>query len=54
LLVLAGSVVADGETYEHGSWMRLPGGQYPEIVAGPHRATLYLKIGRLGETPVPA
>lgn len=52
LLVLTGNVVADGESYERGSWMRLPAGHYPAIVAGTHGTTLYLKLGRLGETPV--
>jgi len=52
LLVLTGSVVADGESYGRGSWMRLPAGSYPGIVAGAHGTTLYLKRGRLGETPV--
>jgi hypothetical protein len=51
-LVLAGHVVADGESYERGSWVRLPAGQYPEFVAGTHGTTVYLKIGRLGETPI--
>lgn len=54
LLILTGSVVADGETYERGSWIRLPAGQYPKIVAGTHGTTLYLKIGPLGEMPVEA
>ncbi len=52
LLVLTGNVVAQGESYERGSWIRLPAGQYPEFVAGTHGATVYLKIGRLGETPI--
>ncbi|MGB6007282.1 cupin domain-containing protein [Castellaniella sp.] len=51
LLVLSGNVVADGESYERGSWMRLPAGQYPGIVAATHGTTLYLKIARLGEMP---
>lgn len=54
LLVLTGNVVADGKSYDRGSWMRLPAGQYPGIVAASHGTTLYLKIGRLGETPVAA
>lgn len=54
LLVLTGHVVADGESYERGSWVRLPAGQYPEFVAGTHGTTVYLKIGRLGETPIKA
>jgi len=54
LLVLSGRVVADGEPYERGSWMRLPAGRYPGIVAGAHDTTFYLKIGRLGEMPLQA
>lgn len=45
-LVLAGNLVEDGESYERGSWMRLPAGEYPGIVAGTHGTTVYLKIGR--------
>lgn len=51
LLVLTGDVVADGASYERGSWMRLPAGQYPGIVAGTQGTTVYLKTGRLGDTP---
>lgn len=54
LLVLAGHVVADGEACERGSWLRLPAGRYPAIAAGAHGTTVYLKIGRVGETPVAA
>lgn len=48
LLVLTGSVVVDGESYDRGSWMRLPAGRYPGIVAGTRGTTVYLKVGRLG------
>lgn len=54
LLVLTGHVAADGETYGRGSWMRLPAGQYSEIIAGENATALYLKIGRLGAPPVGA
>ncbi|WP_341644867.1 cupin domain-containing protein [Thauera sp. SDU_THAU2] len=54
LLVLSGNVLADGESYQRGSWMRLPAGQYPGIVAGSHGTTVYLKIARLGKTPIEA
>jgi anti-sigma factor ChrR (cupin superfamily) len=54
LLVLKGHVVADGESCERGSWLRLPAGRYPGIVAGTQGATLYLKLGRLGDMPVQA
>lgn len=52
LLVLTGNLVADGESHERGSWLRLPAGQYPGIVAGAHGTTFYRKIGHLGATPV--
>ena len=54
LLVLTGVVVADGQAYEPGSWIRLPAGQYPGFVAGTRGTTLYLKTGRLGGTPIGA
>lgn len=47
LLVLAGSVVAEGQSCERGSWIRLPAGEYPEIAAGAQGATVYLKAGHL-------
>jgi anti-sigma factor ChrR (cupin superfamily) len=46
LLVLAGDVVAAGQSLGAGGWIRLPEGHYPEIVAGALGATVYLKIGR--------
>jgi len=52
LLVLTGNVVVDGESCERGSWIRLPAGQYPEIIAGTHGTTFYLKLGRLGAMSV--
>jgi len=58
LLVLAGNVMADGESYGRGSWIRLPKGRYPGVLAGTHGTALYLKLGRLGgyfgELPVEA
>lgn len=47
LLVLAGSVVIDGEAYARGSWIRLPEGDAPQIVAQSQGATVYLKTGHL-------
>ncbi len=47
LLVLAGELWVDGQQYARGSWMRLPAGEYPGIVAGESGATLYLKTGHL-------
>lgn len=51
LLVLTGSIVMDGDSYDRGSWIRLPAGAYRGIVAGPGGVTFYLKTGRLGEMP---
>ena len=47
LLVLAGSVVMDDQTYEHDSWIRLPEGDFPQVTAGAQGATVYLKTGHL-------
>ena len=47
LLVLAGSVVMDDQTYEHDSWIRLPESDFPQIVANAQGATVYLKTGHL-------
>jgi anti-sigma factor ChrR (cupin superfamily) len=50
LLVLDGTLL-EGETrYQAGSWLRLPMGQYPDLIAGPQGATLYLKTGHLPAT----
>ena len=47
LLVLEGSVVMEGDTYEHGSWIRLPAGASPHITAHAQGTTVYLKTGHL-------
>ncbi|AFT90199.1 cupin domain-containing protein [Paraburkholderia phenoliruptrix] len=44
---LCGELWSDGRQYVRGSWLRLPAGEYPDLVAGPHGATLYLKMGHL-------
>ncbi|MEO6292401.1 MAG: cupin domain-containing protein [Burkholderiaceae bacterium] len=54
LLVLAGDMVLDIHSYERGSWMRLPAGESPEITAGAHGATVYLKTGHLADVAVEA
>ena len=54
LLVLEGSVTADGQTYESGSWLRLPAGQHLDIVAGKQGTTVYLKTGHLVHPEVEA
>lgn len=47
LLVLAGAMLDEQSRYECGSWLRLPQGRYPDLVAGAQGATLYLKTGHL-------
>ncbi|MCU6497939.1 cupin domain-containing protein [Rugamonas sp. A1-17] len=47
LLVLEGDVVAQQQTYAPRSWMRLPAGALPAIVAGEQGATVYLKVSHL-------
>lgn len=54
LLVLEGSVTADGQTYESGSWLRLPAGQHLDVVAGKQGTTVYLKTGHLVHPEVEA
>lgn len=54
LLVLTGDLVAGDPSYERGSWMRLPTGQYPEIAAGARGATLYIKTGHLADMAMEA
>lgn len=43
LLVLEGDLVARDKSYARHSWMRLPAGASPAIVAGGRGATVYLK-----------
>jgi anti-sigma factor ChrR (cupin superfamily) len=47
LLVLSGGLVAGDESYESGSWIRLPAGDSLEIAASRQGATLYVKTGHL-------
>lgn len=54
LLVLVGDLVVADQSYVRGSWMRLPAGRYPEIVAGTEGATLYLKTGHLANMAIGA
>lgn len=46
-LVLQGALLFEGRTCEAGSWLRLPAGRYPQLLAGPQGATVYLKTGHL-------
>lgn len=50
LLVLSGGIVAGGQSYESGSWIRLPAGDSLEIAASGQGATLYIKAGHLAAT----
>ncbi|MEX3937797.1 cupin domain-containing protein [Paraburkholderia phymatum] len=54
LLLLAGNLVLGNRSCERGSWVRLPVGEYPEIVAGPQGSTCYLKTGHLVDRAVEA
>ena len=50
LLVLAGELLAGEQSYDRGSWVRLPAGEYPAFVAATGGVTLYLKTGHLSGT----
>lgn len=45
LLVLTGAVVAEGEIYGRGSWIRVPADDSLNVVAASQGATVYLKTG---------
>lgn len=47
LLVLAGNLTLDGASYPRGTWIRLPPGDTPGLLAGPNGVTVYLKSGHL-------
>lgn len=47
LLVLAGGLRFDGKACPGGSWIRVPTGAHPDLVAGAEGATVYLKTGHL-------
>lgn len=53
LLVLVGELRFDDRRCPQGSWIRLPVGGYPGIIAGDAGATLYVKTGHL-VTPIGA
>lgn len=54
VLLLAGDVVMSDQSYERGTWMRLPAGEYTDIAAGAQGATIYLKLGRPADVAVEA
>lgn len=43
LFVVEGELVADGDAYGKGSWLRLPPGDVPALLAGAAGATMYVK-----------
>lgn len=47
LLVLSGDFALGSQTCSRGSWIRLPVGAHPGIIAGERGATCYLKTGHL-------
>jgi len=47
MLVLEGSLRESTQHYEPGSWLRLPPGDRPDLVAGRAGLTMYLKTGHL-------
>jgi hypothetical protein len=47
VLVIAGSVVENGETLSKGAWLRLPSGQDLDAVAGEKGAKVWIKTGHL-------
>lgn len=47
MLVLAGSLVLDGQSYARGSWLRIPASEAFEAQADTQGVTIYLKIGHL-------
>ena len=49
LLVIAGELVDDNRVYQRWGWLRLPAGEYAQIIAGREGATIYLKTGHLSQ-----
>lgn len=48
ILVIEGTLLEHGQSYEAGSWVRLPPGDYPAFRAGDEPVTVYLKLGHIG------
>ena len=53
VLVIAGSVVENGETLSKGAWLRLPSGQNLVAVAGDSGAKVWIKTGHLSHAKPP-
>lgn len=49
LLVIEGALIEAEQTYQRGSWIRLPVDAASKIVAGVNGATVYLKTGHLSQ-----
>ena len=49
LLVLEGTLIEAGQSYQRGSWIRLPIDAISQITAGENAATVYLKTGHLSQ-----
>lgn len=47
ILVIAGSIIENGETLVKGSWLRLPDGQPLDVVASEDGAKIWIKTGHL-------
>ncbi|WP_085726685.1 cupin domain-containing protein [Pseudomonas sp. R37(2017)] len=50
-LLICGQLKTTDQTFEPGTWMRLPQGRYPDITAGSQGAMVYLKTGHLPDKP---
>ena len=49
ILVLEGTLIEAGQTYQSGGWIRLPVDATSQITAGANGATVYLKTGHLSQ-----
>ena len=49
ILVLEGTLIDAGQTYQSGGWIRLPVDATSQITAGANGATVYLKTGHLSQ-----
>ena len=49
LLVLEGTLIEAGQSYQRGGWIRLPVDAISQVTAGENGATVYLKTGHLSQ-----
>jgi len=49
LLVLEGTLIEAGQSYQRGGWIRLPVDAISQLTAGENGATVYLKTGHLSQ-----